>query len=781
MDINDILSKQVQTNAIRSQSQPETKRMKVDHSTQYPPSSSLFEMLCNKLYEIKGLHNINHNNIEIEFRVGMLTNNDRRYHHVRKSNLNNNNRIDSECILVTDLIRKSNSGINFQAGIDEYICDNFSTIFGKGIIKPVQKLRFNEQTKLRWEVDESNNVKMKENKARIVRYDVACISYHYDIRLDVNSETTIPLAAPQQNPAFDVNDYSVERIKKRTTYVPSKQCSPIFSEPSCWQVDLTHVDTIDRSTGGANNVSSSMELEIELMEASRDTFFSLRDPAQIIPFVKKLGLQLLTLLHLLLPNVIEYKVIELVSPYSRYNQQPMYNPCMEMIKTELGRINSVLMKSGVNSQIHAHSHSRGLEFIGSMPVNLVRRNFEMLQNNDYYCTEKSDGVRFLMYVVNSVGLGLDIPRSNPISSKKQGQGPSPRAVLVDRALSFSDMKGSEVIGEALGVGTVLDGEVIFHKHLGREVYLIFDILALDGVSVVNRPFAERLGIIKQTIIPRCSAMYWKHMVPHDAVPGPMSFRQQGQCYQQSELHSKASIMVLFAKQFFPKKQITHLLHRFKLVNGSEHVYTMNPISTHADGGTTSTVFDPSLILGMHHKSDGIVFQPNASYKFKTDMSLMKWKWHELCSVDLCARVDSRQITLSAGTSGDGDFVECASQPHDASTKTYTNIPKYDCYRLKADVEEHAASTHHAVHSIAEVTYNPNVGSWNYHHLRHDKTIPNHMRTLMSVLTELADAISIEELEYTLIARTKEENDYPAQISRMKQKAVSFQRERCLKE
>lgn len=39
------------------------------------------------------------------------------------------------------------------------------------------------------------------------------------------------------------------------------------------------------------------------------------------------------------------------------------------------------------------------EFLGSMPLNISRRNLIRLQREEYFVTEKSDGVRYLMYVL----------------------------------------------------------------------------------------------------------------------------------------------------------------------------------------------------------------------------------------------------------------------------------------------------------------------------------------------------------------------------------------------
>jgi len=47
----------------------------------------------------------------------------------------------------------------------------------------------------------------------------------------------------------------------------------------------------------------------------------------------------------------------------------------------------------------------------------------------------------------------------------------------------------------------------------------------------------------------------------------------------------------------------------------------------------------------------------------------------------------------------------------------------------------------------QVAYDTQVGLWSYSRLRVDKTEPNIIGTVMGVLTEQAEEISIEELEY----------------------------------
>ena len=86
---------------------------------------------------------------------------------------------------------------------------------------------------------------------------------------------------------------------------------------------------------------------------------------------------------------------------------------------------------------------------------------------------------------------------------------------------------------------------------------------------------------------------------------------------------------LIRKNFITKNQLrSELLNKIKLENG-ERVYN--------DGD------------GRHHKSDGIIFQPDSSYTFSIDSDLLKWKWAEVRSVDL--QVVLTQVTDSSSGKG----------------------------------------------------------------------------------------------------------------------------------
>ena len=74
------------------------------------------------------------------------------------------------------------------------------------------------------------------------------------------------------------------------------------------------------------------------------------------------------------------------------------------------------------------------------------------------------------------------------------------------------------------------------------------------------------------------------------------------------------VIKLIRKNFVEKHQLqSDLLSKISLVEG-ERVY-----------------FDSDR---RHHKSDGIIFQPDSPYTFSIDSDLLKWKWSEVRSVDL---------------------------------------------------------------------------------------------------------------------------------------------------
>jgi hypothetical protein len=106
--------------------------------------------------------------------------------------------------------------------------------------------------------------------------------------------------------------------------------------------------------------------------------------------------------------------------------------------------------------------------------------------------------------------------------------------------------------------------------------------------------------------------------------------------------------------------------------------------------------------------------------------------------------------------------------------------EFDAYRLLADMES-PEMANKAGCAIVEVAYDIQVGLWAYLHLRKDKNQPNFIDSVLGVFTEQAEAISIEELQYSLAAAAAgQRNDFDARVGKMKEQLLAWQRSEIAK-
>ena len=125
----------------------------------------------------------------------------------------------------------------------------------------------------------------------------------------------------------------------------------------------------------------------------------------------------------------------------------------------------------------------------------------------------------------------------------------------------------------------------------------------------------------------------------------------------------------------------------------------------------------------HHKTDGIIFQPNTAYKFGSDSELIKWKPADFCSVDLqvylpqsgAVRGGLLPHLLCSGP--EGVRIDCTKRGQE-----YVGLGYFDSMRLLADADDFERSISRGNSTsrrnvIAEVAYDTRVGSWTYFHIR----------------------------------------------------------------
>ncbi|KAF2765126.1 mRNA capping enzyme, alpha subunit [Teratosphaeria nubilosa] len=144
-------------------------------------------------------------------------------------------------------------------------------------------------------------------------------------------------------------------------------------------------------------------------------------------------------------------------------------------------------------------HRHQLSFPGAQPVSFARHHIEELVNRDYFVCEKTDGIRCLLFLTFNMVNGQ----------------PAEFQLLIDRKNDYYVVpldkmhvpKGSPS-GPGFELGnfhkrTLLDGELVVDiDKQGRRklVYYVFDMLALDGTSIMDMPLDRRYGRAGELVV-----------------------------------------------------------------------------------------------------------------------------------------------------------------------------------------------------------------------------------------------------------------------------------------
>ncbi|KAL2923091.1 mRNA-capping enzyme [Bienertia sinuspersici] len=122
-----------------------------------------------------------------------------------------------------------------------------------------------------------------------------------------------------------------------------------------------------------------------------------------------------------------------------------------------------------------------LQFPGSHPVSLDRDNLQLLRQRYYYATWKADGTRYMLLLCPD------------------------GAYLADRSFKFRrvQMRFPCKNMTELHHYTLLDGEMIIDTVSPQKQerrYLIYDLIAINRLSLAERPFYERWKLIEKEVV-----------------------------------------------------------------------------------------------------------------------------------------------------------------------------------------------------------------------------------------------------------------------------------------
>ncbi|GAA6010437.1 hypothetical protein JCM11491_006938 [Sporobolomyces phaffii] len=127
-------------------------------------------------------------------------------------------------------------------------------------------------------------------------------------------------------------------------------------------------------------------------------------------------------------------------------------------------------------------------FPGSQPVSFDLQSLKLLETEDFWVCEKSDGVRVLVLIV-ATGFGQE----TYLIDRKEN-------IYQNYYLSFPHQDGLEYNHS----NTVLDGEYVIDvdpvtgQHIPR--LLVFDCLVLDSENLMEKPLLKRYGRLKEFVM-----------------------------------------------------------------------------------------------------------------------------------------------------------------------------------------------------------------------------------------------------------------------------------------
>ena len=147
------------------------------------------------------------------------------------------------------------------------------------------------------------------------------------------------------------------------------------------------------------------------------------------------------------------------------------------------------LASAFRQEVAQLLNRQNTSFPGAQPVSFAARHITELRREDYYVCEKTDGIRFLMYMTRDGEQEIHylIDRKNDYYYVQKLHFPHQDDPTFQR---FHDQ-------------TILDGELVEDRLPNGSTqlkYLVFDCLVLDGNRLVHRPLDKRLAHFKEYVL-----------------------------------------------------------------------------------------------------------------------------------------------------------------------------------------------------------------------------------------------------------------------------------------
>jgi len=310
----------------------------------------------------------------------------------------------------------------------------------------------------------------------------------------------------------------------------------------------------------------------------------------------------------------------------------------------------------------------------------------------YYVCEKSDGIRYLLYLTDD-----DEGRESQYLIDRKND----YWWIHQRNLHFP-LQGDPT---AFHTGTLIDGELVIdtlEDGTQEPKFLVFDLLALDGkADILSKKLDKRLGYFGEHVMKPYKSLF--HQFPE-------------------ELQFQAFKVEMKDMQFS---------------YGTEMMFRQ-------------------VIPSLKHKNDGLIFTcRNTPYTFGTDPHILKWKAPHDNTIDFRLQLEFPLVEPNELERADGitePFVDYDSVPRArllVYTRTERGLPQYDVFReqlhLTDDEWEELKGLGDPLQERVIECCLDDQRRWRLYRFRDDKNEANHFSTVDSVLESIRDGVSQEDL------------------------------------
>ncbi|CAG8540998.1 8940_t:CDS:10 [Dentiscutata erythropus] len=161
------------------------------------------------------------------------------------------------------------------------------------------------------------------------------------------------------------------------------------------------------------------------------------------------------------------------------------------------------------------SNSNTKRFPGTQPVDFELCHFDLLESEEYFVRDKTDGKRYIMF----------------FTAKDGGT-----VFMLDESNKFRFLTNFKLPlrhnPNAIHDETMMDGEIVMEIDDNKKClrYLIFDLMVLNGSILIERPYNKRMGMLKQDVIEPLNAALKRNPELEKRMPFTMEIKSMELSY-----------------------------------------------------------------------------------------------------------------------------------------------------------------------------------------------------------------------------------------------------------